>query len=452
MIRAVAALVWQWGAPTDSFLRFGDSDSYWYLARTIADGTPYQYGSPNSKIFRAPLYPMFISPWTKFLPNGARFSWNAILAARLAGCVLGAGCIGLTIRLASKLSDGNRVSYHKRSITAHSIGLLAGLLAMLYPGAIGMSIFVLSESLFCPLMLLCLLATHRAIESTLPNKKGRAWVWMLVAGMLSGAACLTRPSWSLWPAILFPYLFFTMKWRDWVACCALFCIGICLAMCPWWVRNYNITGKFVPTTLQVGASLYDGWHPGASGASDEDMRFVEAFAKEQIDDDQVLLNRGSQLEGTYEWRLDRKLKNAAIHWAYENSSDARRLGLVKLIKTWSPLPVARELGSDVVRWAEAIGYTSIMCFGLIGVWQCRKLPGAWLYVIPCIYFALLHMFFIGSVRYRQPAVLVLCALGGVGIIATARWINERLARNKTNIANIDGSIISNNVTADSSPT
>lgn len=193
-------------------------------------------------------------------------------------------------------------------------------------------------------------------------------------------------------------------------------------MSPWWARNYLETGKFVPTTLQVGASLYDGWHAGASGSSDEGMGFVNAFIVEQKNEDQRELLAGKKLESTLEWRVDRRMKNAAIAWALENSSDAVRLGLVKLVKTWSPLPVARELGSDAVRWFEAIGYTAIMGLAAIGMWQCRSQLGAWLYAMPCVYFALLHMFFIGSVRYRQPAVLVICVLGGVGCATIARWV------------------------------
>lgn len=109
-----------------------------------------------------------------------------------------------------------------------------------------------------------------------------------------------------------------------------------------------------------------------------------------------------------------------------NSSDVLRLGLVKFAKTWSPLPVARELGSNTVRWSEGIAYTVILLTGLYGIWVSRSQFGAWLFAMPCLYFAVLHMIFIGSVRYRQPSVLILCVLAGIGCSA----IMQRLQRTR----------------------
>jgi hypothetical protein len=449
-LRVWMAIRWQNAIVGDELFRFGDSDSYWMMATKIGQGLPYQYGGPDSRIFRAPLYPLFLSPWTWLEGSSVGSSRSAVLAARIAGCALGALCIALVMRLAKRLMKN-------RDGLLTDAGLWAGLFAALYPGAIGMSIFILSEAVFCPLLLVSLGCAGLAILSQGRNQWEVGWTWMLISGATSGAACLARPSWSLWPAVLFSYLLF-MVWTlqkrgtatsvpkvKWALNCLLFCLGIGLIMCPWWVRNYQVTGKFVPTTLQVGASLYDGWHAGASGSSDESMEFVNAYIVEQKKEDLQNTLAGKRLESTLEWRLDRRLRNAAIRWAMENSSDAASLGLVKLIKTWSPLPVAKELGSDAVRWFEAIGYSSIMFFALVGLWKCRLEVGAWLYAMPCVYFALLHMFFIGSVRYRQPAVLALCVLAGVGCAASMKWI---FREKQIDEAKCDGTIATSNVTDD----
>ena len=42
-------------------------------------------------------------------------------------------------------------------------------------------------------------------------------------------------------------------------------LGLVVVMAPWWVRNASIYGKFVPTAVWMGASLYDGLNPGPRG-------------------------------------------------------------------------------------------------------------------------------------------------------------------------------------------
>src|SRR5437763_15142247 len=91
--------------------------------------------------------------------------------------------------------------------------------------------------------------------------------------------------------------------------------GLCLTMLPWWIRNSHVAGRFVPTSLQVGASLYDGISPTATGASD--MSFVGRFVAEQRAAD---AEPGADTSGLFEDRLDRRMRGAAIAWAREHPS------------------------------------------------------------------------------------------------------------------------------------
>ena len=42
-------------------------------------------------------------------------------------------------------------------------------------------------------------------------------------------------------------------------------LGLVMVMSPWWVRNARIYGRFVPTAVWMGASLYDGLNPARHG-------------------------------------------------------------------------------------------------------------------------------------------------------------------------------------------
>ncbi len=425
-IRVLAALGWQRQADNESTIfRFGDSDSYWVLGNAIAKGQPYKYHGEASQVFRAPVYPLVLATVAKIEPKR-----SAVIAARLVGCLLGTICVFLIFKIV-RLADDDRSA------------LMAALLATVYPGAVGMSIFVLSEAVFCPLMLFSLLASYRALKS---ESKLLSIGWWLVGGAASGLATLARPSWILWPGLLIGFCFIrgiilsrfvkksddVRQLKDLRASFtkigfgnAAFVIAMMLAMLPWWVRNYEVTGAFVPTTLQVGASLYDSFHPGASGSSDEGMAFSAEFAEQLTKErsarkiDQVGENRQNEQFGEdalpFEVVLDRRLKSAAIAWATENPSDVARLALVKFVRTWTPLPRAEQTANIWIRLAEAFAYVWILATGLLAIKVMpRRTDPILIFGLPCIYFAAIHVVFVGSVRYRQPAVLALCALAGIG--------------------------------------
>ena len=412
-VRVLAA--WYWHSTTiesGRLLRLGDSDSYWVLAGHIARGEPYQYGSPDASIFRAPVYPILLSPFTLYSDEG-----QGIWMARLLGCGLGTFACFLII-LWTQRFVGPRAA------------MISGLIAALYPGAIGMSIVILSEAVFCPLLLLTLMGWHRAMQP-----QSGWWTACMLAGLSYGLAILARPSCLLlmplagtMVLLLHPHRFHQLRV---LAVMALACVVV---MAPWWIRNYGITGRFVPTTLQVGASLYDGWHTGASGASDENMNFVDDFIKAQRLADQEILRQlpphesgqateitqlDLRLHSSFEYRLNARIQAAATAWAAKNVSVVVQLGLIKFGRTWSIWPAAGEVGST---WLRAV--LTLTCFGVVmsaawATWLGRPseaaMSDAWLYGLcwlPAGYFTLLHMVFVGSIRYREPAVLVLVVLAG----------------------------------------
>ena len=180
--------------------------------------------------------------------------------------------------------------------------------------------------------------------------------------------------------------------------------GFIVVMLPWWVRNYRVTGHFVPTTLQVGASLYDGWNPQATGASD--MRFVPEFEEAQRSSD---ADRAAG-EG-FEYRLDHRLRQAAWDWACANPGRVVQLAAIKFLRLWNFWPNEPSFSAWPVRLAVLADLPAAGAAGRLGfaAGGGRGWPGV-LCWLPAVYFTLLHMVFVSSIRYRQPAMLGLIVL------------------------------------------
>jgi 4-amino-4-deoxy-L-arabinose transferase-like glycosyltransferase len=403
----LAAACW-WDARTAGKFFFGDSESYWILGRAIAHGGPYEYGSPDARVFRAPGYPLVLSPL--FALGGGN---PPILWARLLGAVLGTAAVGGVGWIATRLF-GIRA------------GLVAAAIAAVEPGAVAMSVMVLSEALFCPLMVLHIalwIAASFADSQTAiavgrianPSYTSRmAWL-SAAAGLAAGAATLARPSWLLFtPAAVVAAVLAGRQRKRHLAIGAVMLLALAAAMTPWWIRNHCAIGRFVPTTLQVGASLYDGWNPQATGASD--LSFVDRFARDEL----ARQDAAAGERVSFEYRLDRRLRNEAIAWARANPGRAMRLAAVKFLRIWNIWPNEPGLSAWPMRLAMLATYVPIMLLAVVGA--VRTIRWGWPYVLcwlPVVYLTALHVVFVGSIRYRVPAMLMLVVLVG-GVIGGQR--------------------------------
>jgi 4-amino-4-deoxy-L-arabinose transferase-like glycosyltransferase len=390
-VRLAAAQWWEGRLPQGQKFGFGDSEGYWELARTIAKGEPYKY--QDYQVFRTPGYPLLLAPLYWLAGNEE----PPVMWGRILGALLGTLAVALVVLLAWKLFD-ERTAW------------IAGLIATLYPGQIASSVFILSEAPFMPLMLAQLYAWVCAAQS---QTRAKTLAWSALAGVLCGAAVLVRPSWLLFVPFSIPLilLFTRERWKH-LQIVGVMMLALCLTMTPWWVRNYQVTGTFVPTTLQVGISLADGWNPEADGGSNLSV-FQGTVLDTQMKHTRYrsLWESGSHtlyldVQPEFETELNEKFRIRAVTWAKKNPTRVLQLAGIKFLRMWNIIPNASEFGSWKIRAIYAATYTPLLICCFLGLWKFRRRGFAiWLLVLPAIYFTLLHMIFVASIRYQQPAIL-----------------------------------------------
>jgi 4-amino-4-deoxy-L-arabinose transferase-like glycosyltransferase len=391
---------------------FPDTRAYWDLARSIRSGEPYaivEWSDIPHFALRTPGYPIFLAACQAVF--GER-----TLPVRLVQAVLGSASVYLVYRLVGQLAGTGR-----RSIVGApamppgwTAPLVAAAVAALNPYYIFMSSVILSEAVFEPLMLtvLCgfsVLWDKPGDSIQMPGSK--SLFIALMSGAAAGAAILVRPSWSLFvPVLLVSWLAAQSRDRRsrFVAVRgALVCaLAAALLMAPWWIRNARVYGRVVPTALWLGASLYDGLNPKATGASDmEFLRDRDIWPLDEQDQDAELTRRAA---------------------AFVRAEPLRvlELAIIKFGRFWSPWPNAEGFRS----WAIALASAAIELplFGLIllGAWDRRRdLRSLVLLGGPVLYFCALHMVFASSARYRIPGelpALGLAAFGWLSLVAGRR--------------------------------
>jgi hypothetical protein len=154
--------------------------------------------------------------------------------------------------------------------------------------------------------------------------------------------------------------------------------------------------------------------------------------REQVAADEAAANAGEPLVGIFEDRLDRRMQRAAMEWGKQNPSRVLELAGIKFLRMWSPLPNAAEFQSTLLRLVLAITYAPVILLALIGLW--RFAPRGWPYLLcflPAVYFTCLHCVFVSSLRYRQPAMLVLLVLAAGVMASFVPVLRERATSKST---------------------
>jgi hypothetical protein len=428
--RVAAAVVVEWvvrrkGSGSVRICLFPDAEYYWSLARTIRAGTLYEvveWGDIPHFALRTPGYPAFLAACQAMLGDRP-------LGVRLVQAVLGTLSVWLVYRLSrtceaagcrEAIWPGGSQASVRAFRRGWTIPIAAAGLTAVHPYFLLMSAVILSEALFVPFMLLALwgqavLWTGSEAKPCQTRPALREGLIALGVGAASGAAILTRLSWALFvPVMQAAWAWVSLRTPEQTPrrrivrttrVVALFLTGLVLVMGPWWVRNARVFGRFVPTAVWMGASLYDGLNPHATGGSD--MSFLsdpDVWPLDELDQDRVLLSR-------------------ALDFLREHPRRSFELALIKLSRYWSPWPSGEGFRSPVLTAASTLFAVPLLFSIGLGLWRLRRDLRAWVLLAgPLFYFCALHLFFASSMRYRVPAEVPAMSLAAAGLLTAARRV------------------------------
>lgn len=161
-----------------------------------------------------------------------------------------------------------------------------------------------------------------------------------------------------------------------------------IALFPWAARNTDVTGAWIWTTTNEGITRYDGFNPDATGASDQ--RFVSAMPWTR---DMTEVERSQ-----YFARL-------ADDWMADHPVQSIELAVVKMARTWSPVPLSQRFGSRMVYVIVGLCFSLLLDLLAIGGLLSGRLawPVKILLVLPALYFTVASALSVGSLRYLVPA-------------------------------------------------
>lgn len=368
--------------PGRTYVIEGDADGYWKLAQTIFHGDDYTIYTPPRRVLRMPGFPLFLAG-TMSVVGEEHFRVRLVLS--LTGVV---ACF--VVYLLGK------------ELVNEVIGVIAAALVAVSPVMAGFSVLFLSETLFALAMLFSLwvFAKLSKIEFG-EEQRVRGIMLSLLAGISLAIACYVRPSWLL----VLPLVVVALIWNakrnrtEAIKRCLFMILGFTVMLAPWTYRNYRVTGHFVPTTLWLGPSLYDGLNAQATG--DSDMTFF---------DQENVLNTMSEYE------MNQHYTQRAIDYARQHPGHVFQLMGAKLLRYWKPWPNASQFQSWWMMAAVSIIFIPVVCFAIYGAWVSRDQYLLLLITLgPIVYFSLIHLIFVSSLRYRLPAEYSLYILSAVGI-------------------------------------
>ncbi|HJT58275.1 MAG TPA: glycosyltransferase family 39 protein [Ktedonobacteraceae bacterium] len=372
-----------------------------------------------STVYRAPLWPFIIAGISVIFGPSDYF-------ARIFLSIIGSGTSVLIYLFARDLFGGR-------------IGIVAGIIAAIYPELYIYDGWLYTESLYIFLLFALCYTLYRLQRA--PQEKRGLWI---LAGILLGLLSLTRPNGLIVIGIVIVWAFIMvwikiLSWRPTVKGMMITTVIALALIAPWTVRNYIDTHTFIPVATGDGTVLLGAYNdealskPGYLGSWINPLQ-----SRPDVTKPFPLFTCTPPCEVAREAAY----KQAAIQWIESHTSVLPRLLALHFLNMWQPatieadLPVERfpnQRSSQIVLAMMRTFPIAIFILAALGLavtfrrW--RELLFLYFIILLTIAECLIYY---GSSRFRAPIepILILLASGGIWWLTsqekgTLRWMIKR---------------------------
>jgi 4-amino-4-deoxy-L-arabinose transferase-like glycosyltransferase len=376
-----------------------DSQAYEKIAFNIVREHCFCLNPYMPTVGRAPLWPGIIAAFDILL--GPRN-----LYVRLFLCLVGSGTCVLVYLFA-------------REVFNKQIALLAGILAIIYPGLFIYDGWLYSESLYT-FLLLAFCYTLLLLQQT-----GK-YRWAIASGIILGLFSLTRPNGLLILGLVFLWgIIFAQKkilsWRAVATSIAIICLIALMIVTPWTIRNYQTTHRFVPVATGDGFVVLGAYNDMIFG----NTPFRGMWIRPSLTHPEIVRHYlGCQ--GECEVRQNSDYEHYAWLWVQSHKSEMPYLLSLHFLAMWTPatpeadLPMnqfpSRHSSQIVVGMIQtmSIPVFILAAFGLVVTWRRKWRQLMFIYLVIGLTIGECLIFY-GSSRFRAPIepMLVILLSGGV---------------------------------------
>ena len=286
-----------------------------------------------------------------------------------------------------------------RRVTGRPIvGAIAGLAFSLYPEAIRQVAAAATEPWFTLLLLGLTWVLLRLFERS-------SWHQAVVSGGLIALISLTRPVFQFFPVFLLSFALLRHRSALWSALRyqAVLWLAFALVVTPWTVRNYAVTGQFIPITTQgpsdlfLGTQINYGLDFGATREAAIQMRgqvIQEVVSKggDNIDSERRFLSLAlNQIRAKPLEYLKEVLLRMLGFWYLTET----RLGIIKNLVEHVPIYALAILGLIRLRWLR---------------WRVLVL------LLPVLYLNAAHGLTHAMLRYALPVMPIVFLFAATGVL------------------------------------